>query len=299
MIKIEKTNYLGWENSYRLSNGEIELVATTDIGPRIIHLSFVGEKNLFCVVQEQAGTKGSNEWKIYGGTRLWHSPEAMPRSYFPDNQPIEFEILEDGIRLMQPTETWTYLQKTIEVRLSNTENKIFVTYKIKNNGMFDVKFAVWALSVMAPGGIEVLPLPKLETGLLPSYNLVMWPYSKFNDHRVTFGEDYIIIRQDPNHKPPFKIGYPNIDGWAAYLNNNTLFVKYHSHHDNMEYPDFGCSYETYTTDFMLEMETLSPLILVAPGNEIIHTETWEIKKLSADIKNEEDVKKHILPLINK
>src|SRR5437868_5575045 len=35
-IKIEKTEYKGWPNSYRISNGEIELIITSDIGPRIM-----------------------------------------------------------------------------------------------------------------------------------------------------------------------------------------------------------------------------------------------------------------------
>ena len=35
-IKIGKINYRGWPNSYRMSNGEVELVVTADVGPRII-----------------------------------------------------------------------------------------------------------------------------------------------------------------------------------------------------------------------------------------------------------------------
>jgi len=152
---------------------------------------------------------------------------------------------------------------------------------------------------MAPGGVEVMPIPKIDTGLLPSYPLVMWPYTKLNDHRVLWGEDFIILRQDKNCKPPFKIGYPNLDGWACYLNDGNLFIKQYKHIDGAEYPDFGCSYETYTTDFMLEMETLSPLYTVAPGKEISHLEVWQLKKVDATIENEEDVKNLILPLIKK
>jgi len=299
MVEVKKVEYMGWENCYKISNGKIEAVVTTDVGPRIIHFGFEGGKNVFCVVEDQAGKVGGDEWRIYGGTRLWHSPEAMPRSYFPDNHKIDFEIVENGIVLKQPTETTTFLQKTIELKFHPTEAEAYVTYKIKNNGLFEVKFAIWALSVMAPGGVEVMPVPKIDTGLLPSYPLVMWPYTKLNDHRVLWGEDFIILRQDKNCKPPFKIGYPNLDGWACYLNDGNLFIKQYKHIDGAEYPDFGCSYETYTTDFMLEMETLSPLYTVAPGKEISHLEVWQLKKVDATIENEEDVKNLILPLIKK
>ena len=41
-VKIEKTSYAGWPNCYRMTNGEVELIVTTDVGPRVIRYSFVG-----------------------------------------------------------------------------------------------------------------------------------------------------------------------------------------------------------------------------------------------------------------
>ena len=46
-VKIEKTNFKGWPNSYRITNGEIELIVTTDVGPRVMHYGFVGGRNVF------------------------------------------------------------------------------------------------------------------------------------------------------------------------------------------------------------------------------------------------------------
>jgi hypothetical protein len=46
-VKIEKTQYRGWPNCYRITNGEVELIVTTDVGPRIIRYSFVGGQNMF------------------------------------------------------------------------------------------------------------------------------------------------------------------------------------------------------------------------------------------------------------
>ena len=86
MVKIEKIKFKGWDNCYYISNSIVEAIVTTDVGPRIIHFSLTSEKNIFCIVEDQAGKVGGDEWRIYGGTRLWHSPEAMPRTYFPDNQ---------------------------------------------------------------------------------------------------------------------------------------------------------------------------------------------------------------------
>ena len=46
-VQVEKIDYKGWPNSYRVSNGEVELVVTGDVGPRVIRFGFVGGQNLF------------------------------------------------------------------------------------------------------------------------------------------------------------------------------------------------------------------------------------------------------------
>ena len=157
-------------------------------------------------------------------------------------------------------------------------------------------------SFMAPGGKQVVPHPDRETGLLANRALTLWPYAKMNDHRIYWGDKYIIFTQDPNTQPPFKFGIPNEQGWAAYFNHGNIFVKRYTHVMDAKYPDFGVSYETYTTDFMMEMETLSPFTLLAPDEIISHTEEWDLVdnvSMPSDDEDEIDnlVKKYILPEI--
>ena len=95
-VKIEKTNYKGWPNCYRISNGEVELIVTSDIGPRVMRYGFAGGQNLFWEEPQSLGKTGSPKWELIGGHRLWHAPEAQPRTYAPDNSAIEIKI-EGGV----------------------------------------------------------------------------------------------------------------------------------------------------------------------------------------------------------
>ena len=57
-----------------------------------------------------------------------------------------------------------------------------------------------------------------------------------------------------------------------------------------EYPDYGCSNEFYTCPDFLEVETLSPLYTLKPGEACEHVEEWElIPEKSTDIA---DLKKY-------
>ncbi len=88
---------------------------------------------------------------------------------------------------------------------------------------------------------------------------------------------YITLRQDVNcGDEAFKIGLTNDMEWAAYVNNGQAFVKRYTHFDEAKYPDNGMSFETYTNDFMLEVETLGPLETVKPGDAVEHIELWDL-----------------------
>ena len=94
---MEKFNYGGWENCYKLSNQKIELIVTGDVGPRIIRFGFIGQENMFKEYSNQMGVQSSKEWLIFGGHRLWHAPEGQPRSYFPDSEPVLVQEITNGL----------------------------------------------------------------------------------------------------------------------------------------------------------------------------------------------------------
>ena len=298
-VKVSKKEYKGWKNCIEVTNGIVDLLATTDVGPRLIRFGFCGGKNEFGEFENQVGTTGGEQWKIYGGHRLWHSPENNPRTYCPDNTGIEWKKKKDGIILSQPVEPSTLIKKEMEITMSADKAQVTVLHRLTNKGLWAVELAVWAISVMAAGGIEVVPQNTRDTGLLPNRMLSLWPYTKMNDKRVYWGDKYIILRQDSKAVSPFKFGLPNEAGWAAYANGGNLFVKQYRHIEEAVYPDFSASsYETYTNDLILEMESLSPLVLLEPDESIEHTETWT---LFADIKapeNEKEIDEIVIPLIN-
>ncbi len=296
-VNIVKKEYKGWKNCIEISNGIVDLVATTDVGPRIIRFGFEGGANEFCEVTDQVGKTGGDKFNLFGGHRLWHSPEG-DRTYMPDNSKIEWKKRKNGISLKQPVEEFTMIQKEMEITMFPDSSDVMVLHRLTNKGAWTVELSLWALSVMATGGKEIVPQTQRDIAYLPNRMLSLWPYAKMNDNRVYWGEKYITLKQDTSAKTAFKFGLPNEDGWAAYANHGNLFVKKFDHFDGALYPDYSASsYETYTNDFMLEMESLSPLVPLEPGDSIEHVETWSLHKGIKVPETEQDIDKYILPLV--
>jgi len=299
-VHIEKVNYQGWPNSYQLSNGLVDLVVTTDVGPRIIRFGFCGERNEFKEYAGMLGQKAGDEWRIYGGHRLWHAPEVIPRTYFPDNSPVALEQHADWVRVIQPAETTTGIRKEMDIRLAAGSARAEVMHRLYNCGPWTVELAPWALSVMAPGGRAIIPLPPRGAHsqfLLPLSSLALYAYTDMSDPRWTWGRKYVMLRQDSAAASPQKLGLSVPDGWAAYARDGRLFVVRFAYLAGASYPDMGSSVETFTNAEMLELETVGPLVRLLPGATVEHLERWYLFHDVPEPGDDEDVDRDLLPLV--
>jgi hypothetical protein len=279
---VEKVNYLAQPNCYKLTNGTVEVIVTTDIGPRIIRYGFPGDENILGEVPNSVIKTKLGDWKPWGGHRLWTAPESNPRSYSPDNSPVEFETAAaDSVRLIQPVEPQTGIQKELTITLEPAGSGLTILHKLTNRGFWSINVAPWALTIMNGGGLAILPQEPYrswEEELLPARQLVLWHYTDLSDVRWTFGPKYIRLKTDEAMAAPQKIGIANKQGWAAYHRQNVLFIKRFSHLEGASYPDYGCNNEVYTAGSFIELESLGPLTQLEPDAATVHFERWSLHR---------------------
>jgi hypothetical protein len=300
-VKVEKTEYKGWQNCYRVTNGEIELIVTGDVGPRIIRFGFVGGQNMFKEFAEQLGKSGEEKFQLRGGDRVWKAPEDPVATWAPDNVPVQVIPTATGLIARAPIEPLTNLQKEIEIAIAPSGTTVTVSHRITNHSLFTLEFAPWALTMMAQGGIAVSGFPprgRHPINLEATNPLVMWAYTDLADPRWKFTKKYLTLRQDPNNKEAQKLGLFNPDTWAAYLLNGEAFVKRTKADASKTYPDFGCSFETFTNNEFLEIETLGPLTKLSPGHTVEQVEHWGLyRKVQPTELTDQELDRVLLPLV--
>ena len=278
-MQIKQLPHGGWENNLQLANEHAELIISIDVGPRVLSYKTPGGPNVFKNYPEQLGGRGEKEWMIRGGHRIWLAPEHVELSYLPDNQPVQFEMKQPaGVRLHNAATAPWNIRKTLDISLATDSSAVTVTHIATNESDKPVTLATWGLSVMVPGGLEIIPLPPLglhPRDLLPNRLMVIWPYTDMSDPRWRFGLEFITLRQTSDGVPT-KIGLAHTERWVAYLMKDVLFIKTLEHVPGETYPDMGCNFETFSDDKMLEIESLSPLRVVPPGGSVSHTEHWHL-----------------------
>lgn len=279
-VKIEKIKYSDYGQCYSLSNGSVQVVVTVDVGPRIICYRLAGDTNIFAEMDPAVSKRNDKDFNILGGHRLWHAPERLGRNNLPDNKPVKTELVgNNAVRFTQETEKQSGIQKEMLVRLDETGTGVEVVHKLTNRGVWEIELAPWALTVVKPGGVALIPNEPFESqgdNLLPVRRMALWGYTDLSDKRWTFGSNFIRLRCLTITANAQKIGIENRQGWIGYMNDGKLFLKRFAYRPDKEYTDRDSNCELYTASNFMEIETLGYYQRLDTGQTASHTERWYI-----------------------
>jgi hypothetical protein len=282
---IVKEDFRGWPNTYRLTNGLVELRVVTDVGPRVISFRTLDGNDVFYSRERELGKKDEPDWTFRGGWRLWVSPEVKETTYVLDNSSCTSEIVDGALIVTGPPQPAAGIQKQIEVRLRPIDPAVRIVSRIKNISDKPLTYAAWSLAVLRPGGRALLPL---DVGPLTAFDatrsVIFWSYAEIDDPRYKIGNALLQVDHTKVKSPPAtqsqrrddesKIGVDSAQGWASYVQGGTMFVKRFPHESQSSYPDAGSTIEVYSSVEFLELENLGPLTTIAPGEEIVMPEEW-------------------------
>lgn len=308
LVIKEVKNYKKYGKCVSISNGIIETLITIDLGPRIISFSFVGKNNILHSDREEFAPMGGKAfdnhyfkgaaWESFGGHRLWIAPESLPETYNPDIESVKYEVSGNAVKFIQVPQTANGIQISFEIIMDEDLPSMTIKHYGKNITDAVKNFALWPITVMAKGGVEIIPLNTNDAGLLPNRNITFWSYSKINDKRLNITDKYITLKQDPTNTDAFKIGTDCNAGLGYYVLGNTVFSKEYTHVLGGNYVDCGASYESYTNETILEFETLSELKSVKPNEQIEHIEKFNLYKANKelDLSSDDSITKFISEL---
>lgn len=284
---IEIASFENYGRCVKITNGTVSAIVTADLGPRILFYGYEGGENVLHLDlnrDTQWGGKNFDEYYfdgaksyLYGGHRIWVTPESAPETYYPDNTPVDIEYTDKGAVFTAPAQIKNDIQISLEIEMADEGTDMAVYNRVRNVGKTAKEFAVWTVSVMCKGGVEIIPHNTNDTGYLHNRVLTMWAYTNPNDYRFYNGKKYMTVKQDGTANSSFKVGYNNRSGTAVYAAKKTVFIKRRAvDHDSLTYPDGGSSFETYTGAGVLELEMLDSVRNVAAGEQSELKEYWSL-----------------------
>src|SRR5205085_11041288 len=82
---------------------------------------------------------------------------GFPRSYVAAAEPVRVERRSDRAVAVAGVDAVNGLEKRIDVELDARGTRVRVRHQLSNLGETPFDAAAWALTILAPGGVAVLP----------------------------------------------------------------------------------------------------------------------------------------------
>ncbi len=261
-----------------LNNNLVKISYLSQGALRLVHCSAFGSPNLLAELPEVGWQTPHGTYHLLGGHRFWVAPESMDLTYLTEPREILEELIPGGVRLTQPIDLRCGLQKKIEIVLHPRQACFNLRHILLNLGDQPRTVAAWGITQFSLGGMAAFPQPANRVdpgGYLPNRSLTLWPYTRLDDPRLRFLQNYLVLRADTIQQP-CKIGYHHPSGWGVYLHHGVLVRKTVTIQPGAAYPDLDSPLEMYIDHRFFELESLSPLVNLKPGNHITHEERFDL-----------------------
>jgi hypothetical protein len=257
-MKTERVRWKTWE-AVRCVARECEMVVGVSAGPRILSLRRGGGPNL---LYHDTTDFSVGAWRLHGGHRFTVAPEGEG-TYAPDNAPCAVETR--GQELCVAGAPGKNGHRRVLVISAATDGAGFdVRHVLENHGERPWRGALWGITCVPHAGIVVAPRTQARVRF--------WPGADYAHWQVAPGH----IAMTPNGARG-KGGWHSDAGWLASLQPEATFVIHcpdtpPAH----QCVDEGCNLEVFTCADYLELETLSGIVSLAPGEHTTHLQRWRL-----------------------
>jgi Domain of unknown function (DUF4380) len=282
-ITVTKTNYQGWQDSYILSNGQVEAVVVPKVG-RIMQFRFKDGEGTFWENSQlygKAPNVKSEEWGYFGagGDKTWPAPQSAwekitgrgwpPPATF-DSIPVTARVNPREVTLISPIDPFYGIRiyRKITLEPDKPVMKVTTTYEKVNGKSQNV--SVWIVTQFRD--------PVAVYAVLPQPSIFSEGYNKQSENlpaNLKVDNGLLSLARDRNKS--HKIG---CDASTLLWMGEKVAVRIDSPRiPGASYPDKNSSAEIYTNldpDAYVELEFLSPLKTLGVGQKMDLTTTYTL-----------------------
>ena len=282
-VSIKRIRFGGLA-AVELKTAAVRLVVLTAKGPRI---AFWGRPDGENLLLWGPGKYQRKSWELFGGHRLWTArpgADEAEEAYSPDNQPCMVELGKIGFTVTAAMDPVHLTRRGFTIT-ALAPDRLQLEHFLVNDGNMLWSGGLWSITSTVPvGGAQYI---------VPLGDGSRWDYATVVAVR-TWGDDQ---GAKTFHDPRFEFTAD-----AFRLNpvsglENKRMIKADAGVIGMHCPDFGLLFAKHAVydpagnyplgtntalyvgpkSFMVEMETMGPMVTVKPRHTLRHAETWVLR----------------------
>ncbi|MBN2535163.1 MAG: hypothetical protein JXB88_19940 [Spirochaetales bacterium] len=296
-MKCNEKKFNG-HRSVEIVTDSIQLVITTDFGPRIVFWGRPDKENLL-VWAPGKFTRG--EWDLLGGHRVWSTrplADECEETYRIDDLSCEVQRIDSGWIITAPCDSYNNTRRGIGVRVLG-DNKVEIDNFLINTGDMLYSGGVWSVTSTLPDKTTQYGIPLGDGSMWDYCKIVMfrrWDehFGSFNDDQFSFTHDMMMV--NPGGKENKRCVQADRGIIAMHdPARKVLFAKKAGYDRHGIYP-YGCNLAVYIApgNEMVEMETMGPERMLKPGESLHNKEVWVLESSDTGLDS-----KKLISLFNK
>ena len=282
---ILPSEFLGWPHTYRLQNDRAIAILVPAVG-RLVHFSSPQGSSPFRIeptLQGQTPPEGESFFNV-GGDWLWPVSQARWVQFSTDGKDWPPpSVLAD---LPWNCSAWTdaegvpcalltreygaplHILVSRLFRLEPNSTTLVVQQRIERTAPSVVPVVLWNISQIAQAEHIVLPVEK-KSKFRGGLSALMG--TKPSRKQLATCKNAAVYRVSPGAET--KLGSDSPRGWIAAAKGTNVIFESVANSSIGDFPDGGCIVEVYSNQGLgySEIETLSPEVLLAPGNVLENT----------------------------
>ncbi|MBA3541999.1 MAG: hypothetical protein H0T79_20455 [Deltaproteobacteria bacterium] len=281
-MKVRDVEHLGLAAIELVERGT-RLVLVHAVGPRIAWFGRARADNL--LFWDLAGEHRRGAWQLRGGHRLWLTRPGADESdetYLPDNAPCRVRRTTTAVTATAPIVGG--LERSLAIDWSR--DAWMIIHRIRNASELLWSGGIWALTCTEPRrGTEYrIPLG----GGPPAWDVttIVVPRrwggthtSRVDDPQIELTDDAVVVRPQGARSLEAKRMILAPRGTLEMIDpTRGTFSKTAAYDRTRRYPlDTNVACYVGPRSFMVELETMGPLVTLAPGESLTHVERWALR----------------------
>ena len=287
---------LAVEDQITLDNGRLRVGVSAELG-RVVDLGLSGGRNLLWMNGQAAGgeaTQGDEtrrkHYVNWGGDKIWPTPQIMweratGNALWPPDGVLDggaWSVTRHSDRSLtmesQQSPHYGIIIKR-QVDLDTTEARVLITNTIRRVSRNPFPVHIWSVTQVLPPRLVLLNIEPQRPMQQPLVQMLSKNTSeRLKDHLdINPQRDVVTWRIGPDHA--LKIG--TFGNWIAAVYDEVVFLQSSQLDPDGAYPDLS-SMQCYLGEGYVELETLSPLVQLAEGEETTNRVEWRLVPVGDD-----------------
>ena len=286
-MTIKKINYQGWEDSYILSNSQVEAIIVPAIG-RIMQFRLLGGENTFwedSLIYGKTPNSKSGEWDNFGGDKTWPAPQSeweditnisWPPPVTFDSVPVQIKAEKNELMLISEVDPFYGIRFERKITLEPNLPIMNITTTFEKVKGDSQQVSVWTITQFNE--------PVSVFAKIPENSIFPQGYNKQSDElpaNLKIEDGILSLTRDENRAS--KIG--SDASTLLWMGKNVAVRMDSTRIDNAIYPYNNSNSEIYTNynpKAYVELEFLSPLKTLEVGEKMDLTVKYTLTKTTSE-----------------